>query len=143
MSTARIVIDAKIGDAPPRSAGLPRRGLLVAIIVVGIGACLARPSSGEPISWSNGAILAAMAVAAVLGASESRRLVAAQQARNVEDEPAREVVGPWLTVRVNPAGPADTAGVDDRPKSPTRDDPERRSLVRRAEERVPAGASRR
>ena len=139
MSTAPLVIDGE--DIKQPRAALPARGLVIASIALGLGAWLAR-SSGGTISWSNLAILAAIAVTALIGAGEARRLVVAQAATESEDAPI-EVVGPWLTVNVNPGGPTDAAGITSVPKSPTRDDPERRSLVRRAEERVPAGATRR
>lgn len=142
MSTARIVLEVPEEVARRRPSTVPRRGLIVAMIAVGLGAYLAKPSDGGPIAWSDAAILASMAVVAMFGAAESRRLVASQMNQS-ELEPTIEVAGPWLTVMVNPGGPSDASGTIDEPKSPTRDDPERRSLTRRAEERVPIGVPRR
>jgi len=139
MSTAQLVIDGD-EEKRPRTA-LPVRGLVVGLVALGLGGWLAKSSAGA-ISWSDLAILAAMAVTALIGAGQARRLVAQQAAAEHEEVPV-EVAGPWLTVNVNPGGPADAAGIAAVPKSPTRDDPERRSLLRRAEERVPAGANRR
>ena len=140
MSTARITVDR--GEPRKTVRTVPTRGIVVALVAVGLGACLIQPTAGE-IPWTELAILGAMAVASFLGANEARRLALRQQAQVATEEVPEAVVGPWMTVVVNPGGPADAAGMAQVPKSPTRDDPERRSLLRRAEERLPVGASRR
>lgn len=123
-----------------RSGGLPKRGLIVAVIAIGLGLCLVKPVEGT-IAWGDLAVLASLAVVSVFGANEAKRLV---HQRQFEAETSEVVVEPhWMTVVIQSSGPADTAGVVAVPKSPPRKDPERRSLLRRAKERRTVGASNR
>lgn len=143
MSTAPISLEC--GDAHPTRSPYFHRGLVIGVTAVGIGLCLIRPV-GRTIPWNDLSILVAMAAASFFGANEARRLSlaqaqASQEAESGVQEP--EVVGPWMTVMVNRSGPADAAGSITHPDAPPRDDPERRSLARRAEERVTVGVSRR
>jgi hypothetical protein len=118
---------------------MPTRGVVVGLIAVGIAISAARFGGGS-VSWGDVAILASLAVTALVGASEARRLVAA---REHPVAPVERTEGAWMKVVIGASGPADTAGAVVVPKAPPRNDPERRSLVRRAEERKHAGASRR
>jgi hypothetical protein len=122
-----------------KTAPWPRRGLVIGAIAVGMAA-LAAKFGGGSISWGDGAVLACLAGASLLGASEARRLVAA---RGRTEVPEQRVEGAWMNVVVGSGGPAETAGAVVVPKAPPRNDPERRSLVRRADERRHVGASRR
>ncbi len=123
--------------AKPHS--LTGRGAVVGLIAVGIGACATRFAGGA-LSWGDGAILASLGVASLFGASEARRLVADRE-RAVE--PAVRPRGSWMKVVIGSSGPADTAGAVVVPLAPPRNDPERRSLVRRADARKGMAASRR
>ena len=124
-------------QANPHS--LPTRGVVVGLTAVGIAACAMR-FAGASLSWGDGAILASLAVASLLGASEARRLVAA---RERVDELAPRAKGEWMKVVIGLSGPADTAGAIVVPLAPPRNDPERRSLTRRAEKRNVVAGSRR
>ena len=115
---------------------LPTRGVVVGLTTAGLAACAIR-FAGASLSWGDGAILASLAVASLLGASEARRLVAA---RERVEEPAARAKGAWMKVVIGSSGPADTAGAVVAPLAPPRNDPERRSLARRADKRK-AGAS--
>jgi hypothetical protein len=112
-------------DATPTTRLVPTRGLVVAAIAVGLGACLVRPSGGS-LPAGDLAILAMMAATAILGAIEARRLV---RARTLD---AENPSGTWHTVIVGTQGPAETSIRRSSPKSPPRRDPERRTLARRA-----------
>jgi hypothetical protein len=116
-----------------------RRGV-VGLLTVGLGICLIRPVGGS-IAWGDLGVLAALAVATFLGANEARRLVRQQQIAPAAEESLAET--PWMSVIFEASGPADTAGSMVIPKAPPRNDPERRSLVRRAKERRHEAASRR
>lgn len=122
-----------------KRSALPMRGVVVAAIAVGLGACLMRPAAGV-VPWGDLAILGSLAVASLVGARQAQRLASA---RAPIAEAVPEPVGTWMRVVVGEAGPADAAGMVVVPQSPPRDDPERRSLVRRARERRRAGSSRR
>ena len=103
-----------------------------------MGLCLIKPVGGS-IALADLAVLGSLGLVAILGAYEARRLVHHHQILLEADS---KVVKPrWMTVIVQSAGPADTAGVVVIPKSPPRNDPERRSLTRRARERKTVGAS--
>ena len=128
-----------LAQAPAKPHSLPTRGAVVGLIAVGLGAWATR-FAGATLSWGDGAILASLAVASLLGASEARRLVAA---RERVDEPVARANGAWMKVVIGSSGPADTAGAVVAPLAPPRNDPERRSLVRRADKRKAAAGSRR
>ncbi|MDB5352711.1 MAG: hypothetical protein JWN86_3958 [Planctomycetota bacterium] len=119
-------------DLTRTKSPVPVRGVVVAAIVVALGLVLIDPI-GRGVGVGDLLILAVMSVTAILGAKEAQRLVQAREAE-VATEP-----GEWMTVIVGPQGPLETAGQITLPKAPPRNDPERRSLVRRAMEREPAG----
>ncbi len=105
-----------------------------------LGASLIRPSAGT-VPWAELGILAAMMVAAIVGATEARRIVAKRS--EAAEETAAPVEGQWMTVMIGEKGAGGTSGQIARPKAPPRNDPERRSLARRARERRQAvGAGR-
>jgi hypothetical protein len=124
-------------EATRTPAALPHRGLIVAAIAVGLGICLINPI-GRGISGGDLAILGVMAATAMIGANEARRLVHAR-----EETKAEVSDGAWMTIIVGPQGPAETAGQIVKPKAPPRNDPERRSLARRARERQLTGDGKR
>jgi hypothetical protein len=124
-------------DTPRRAQPLPVRGVVVAAIAVGLGACLIRPTNGST-PWAEFGVLATMALASILGAKEARRMVLER-----EPEFVRAASSAWMTVVIGSQGPADTAGELVEPKAPPRNDPERRALARRARERRTEAVSRR
>ncbi len=126
-----------VHDSPRRARPLPVRGAVVAAIAVGLGACLIRPTSG-PIPWAEFGVLATMAVAAILGGKEARRMVLERETQVVRAAPSG-----WMSVVIGSQGPTDTAGELVEPKAPPRNDPERRGLARRARERRAEAVSRR
>ena len=117
-------------DATPTSRLVPTRGLVVAAIVVGLGASLVRPSGGNLLAGDL-AILAMMAATAILGANEARRLV---RARTPDAEAPN---GSWLTVivaRKDPPGrvSGDPCPISSAPTSPGAEDtgsPSQRQLT--------------
>ena len=127
-------------DTPRRPESLPVRGILVAAIAVGLGACLIRPANGS-IPWSEFGVLATMAAAAILGGKEARRMTLDRE-REFDRTAVAARTG-WMTVVIGSQGPADTARALVEPKAPPRNDPERRGLARRAKERRVEAGSRR
>ncbi len=136
-------MDALTPLAPAASASrlrwpsIPARGVLIGLIVTGLGAALVR-TSGQAISVADASVMGIMALTAVVAAKHSRRMVQ-KQAEAVAGETSSNG---WMTVVVGDAGPADQAGMITQPKAPPRNDPERRSLARRAADRRPVKSGR-
>lgn len=133
MSAANVYLDQRT-SAASKAPGIPARGPIIAAVAVGLGLFLVRPLPGGGIAWGDVGILAALAATALVGARESRRLLA-------EREAVASPAGRWMTIKIESGGPTDTAGIAETPKAPPRNDPERRSLQRRARERHREGAA--
>ena len=111
---------------------LPLRGVLIAVLVVGLGLFLIQPIR-HGVTPGDFSILIVLVVTAILGHSASRRLVHARESQSAAAN------GCWMTIIVGPQGPTETSTTISRPKAPPRNDPERRSLARRARERNLSG----
>lgn len=141
LAVAGIVLGAVVGLPAPALAlvalAVPVAGFLVAghitgrgavagCVTLAVGATLIRPAAGS-VPWGDLSLLAVLAVTAMVAGTAADRL-----APRASPAPAD---GRWLTIVVECDGPAGLSGTMARPKVSPRNDPERRSLTRRAHDR--------
>jgi hypothetical protein len=110
------------------------RGAVAGCVTLAVGVTLIRPTSGV-VPWGDLALLGMLALTAMVAGSAADRLAPRAAAAPASPSPAD---GRWLTIVVECDGPAGLSGTMARPKVSPRNDPERRSLARRAQDRRPA-----
>ncbi|HWE37364.1 MAG TPA: hypothetical protein VG406_12420 [Isosphaeraceae bacterium] len=109
------------------------RGAVAGCVALAVGVTLIRPSAGV-VPWGDVALLGLISLTAMVAGTAADRLAPRAPVPSPAD-------GRWLTIVVECDGPAGLSGTMARPKVSPRNDPERRSLTRRAHDRRPRPAA--